>query len=278
MRLASQQERTKGMADSDKGKVAIVTGAAGGIGQAIVRRLSEGGFTVVASDLNEGPAREVAEEVGGLFQPADVTSEEQVAALVERAVKDCGRLDAIVNNAAQAGALGPITDITAEGWKRTIDIVLNSCFYGVKHAARAMIESGRGGAILMTTSISGQRAVGGHPYIAAKHGLTGLIRAAANDLAPHRIRVNGVAPGYTLTPMTIKMFGGEEDARKVLASRAPLGMVIEGRDIAEAFGYLASDAARAVTGQNIIVDAGFMEAQSRSISFQRDPDYLDHTR
>lgn len=266
------------MADSDKGKVAIVTGAAGGIGQAIVRRLSEGGFKVLASDLNEGPAREVAEEVGGLFQAADVTSEEQVAALVDRAVKDCGRIDAIVNNAAQAGALGPITDITAEAWKRTVDIVLTSCFYGVKHAARAMIEAGNGGAILMTTSISGQRAVGGHPYIAAKHGLTGLIRAAANDLAMHRIRVNGVAPGYTLTPMTIKMFGGEEDARKVLASRAPLGMVIEGRDIAEAFGYLASDAARAVTGQNIIVDAGFMEAQSRSISFQRDPDYLDHTR
>jgi NAD(P)-dependent dehydrogenase (short-subunit alcohol dehydrogenase family) len=266
------------MAQETGGKVAVVTGAAGGIGQAIVRRLAAGGFTVLASDLNEGPAREVVEEVGGLFQAADVTSEEQVAALVERAVSDLGGLDALVSNAAQAGALGPITDITAEAWKRTVDVVLNSCFYGTKHAARAMIAAGRGGAILMTTSISGQRAVGGHPYIAAKHGLTGLIRATANDLAPHRIRVNGVAPGYTLTPMTMKMFGGEEDARKVLASRAPLGLVIEGQDIAEAFGYLASDAARAVTGQNIIVDAGFMEAQSRSISFQRDPDYLDHTR
>jgi NAD(P)-dependent dehydrogenase (short-subunit alcohol dehydrogenase family) len=265
------------MSESRK-KVAIVTGAAGGIGSAIVRRMAAGGFTVIASDLNEGPARQVADEVGGVFQAADVTDEDQVAALVERAVTDFGGLDAIISNAAQAGALGPITDITADDWKRTIDIVLNSCFYGTKHAARAMIEAGRGGAILMTTSISGQRAVGGHPYIAAKHALTGLVRAAANDLAPHRIRVNGVAPGYTLTPMTVKMFGGEEDARKVLASRAPLGMVIEGSDIAEAFGYLASDAARAVTGQNLIVDAGFMEAQSRSISFQRDPDYLDHTR
>ena len=263
--------------DSDKGKVAVVTGAAGGIGMAIVRRLAAGGFTVLASDLREGPASDVAKDVGGIFQAADVTVEEQVAALVERAVKDFGRIDAICNNAAQAGALGPITDITADDWKRTVDIVLNSCFYGVKHAARAMIEAGNGGAILMTTSISGQRAVGGHPYIAAKHGLTGLIRAAANDLAPHRIRVNGVAPGYTLTPMTIGMFGGEDEARQVLSSRAPLGMVIEGRDIAEAYGYLASDAARAVTGQNIIVDAGFMEAQSRSISFQRDPDYLGAT-
>ncbi len=266
------------MVQRSAGKVAVVTGAAGGIGSAIVRRLAEDGFRVVASDLREGSATEVAQEVGGIFQAADVTVEEQVAALVERAVKDCGRIDAIINNAAQAGALGPITDITADDWKRTIDVVLNSCFYGVKHAARAMIEAGTGGAILMTTSISGQRAVGGHPYIAAKHGLTGLIRAAANDLAQYHIRVNGVAPGYTLTPMTEKMFGGEEAARKVLSSRAPLGMVIEGRDIAEAFGYLASDAARAVTGQNIIVDAGFMEAQSRSISFQRDPDYLDHTR
>lgn len=265
------------MGESEQ-RIAIVTGAAGGIGQAIVRRLSEGGFTVIASDLCEGPASELAREVGGVFQAADVTDEDQVAALVERAVKDFGRLDAIVNNAAQAGALGPITDVSAEDWKKTVDVVLNSCFYGVKHAARAMIEAGTGGAILMTTSISGQRAVGGHPYIAAKHGLTGLIRAAANDLAPHRIRVNGVAPGYTLTPMTIKMFGGEEGARQVLASRAPLGMVIEGRDIAEAFGYLASDAARAVTGQNIIVDAGFMEAQNRSMSFQREPDYLDYTR
>ena len=86
-----------------------------------------------------------------------------------------------------------------------------------------------------------------------------------------------MAPGYTLTPMTMTMFGGEEGARQVLSSRAALGMVIEGRDIAEAFGYLASDAARAVTGQNIIVDAGFLEAQNRSISFQRDPNYVEAT-
>jgi NAD(P)-dependent dehydrogenase (short-subunit alcohol dehydrogenase family) len=266
------------MAKDSTGKVAIVTGAAGGIGAAIVRRLAEDGFRVIASDIREASLPELAEEVGGAFQLADVTVEDEVAALVERAVKDFGRLDAIVSNAAQAGALGPITDITAEDWKRTIDVVLNSCFYGVKHAARAMIEGGRGGAILMTTSISGHRAAGGHPYIAAKHGLGGLIRAAANDLAPHGIRVNGVGPGYTLTPMTERMFGGEEAARQVLASRAPLGMVIEPHDIAEAFGYLASDGARAVTGQQILVDAGFMECLNRSISFQRERDYLDHTR
>lgn len=265
------------MAADSKSKVAVVTGAAGGIGRAIVRRLAADGFTVIASDLREGAAQDLVDEVGGLYQAADVTVEDQVAALVERAVKEFGRIDAIVNNAAQAGALGPITDITAEDWKRTVDIVLNSCFYGVKHAARAMIEGDHGGAILMTTSISGQRAVGGHPYIAAKHALTGLIRASANDLAMHKIRVNGVAPGYTLTPMTMQMFGGEDAARQVLASRAPLGMVIEPDDIAAAFGYLASEGARAVTGQNIIVDAGFMEAQSRSISFQRDPDYLAAT-
>jgi NAD(P)-dependent dehydrogenase (short-subunit alcohol dehydrogenase family) len=138
-----------------------------------------------------------------------------------------------------------------------------------------MIESGRGGAILMTTSISGQRAVGGHPYIAAKHGLTGLIRASANDLAPHK------HPRERRCAWLYADADDHQDVRR-RGRRAPGSC--EPRSawawsssrtiLLQAFGYLASEGARAVTGQNIIVDAGFMEAQSRSISFQRDPDYL----
>ncbi len=270
-------EKGIGMADNDGRKVAIVTGAAGGIGMATGRKLAQDGFRVILSDLHEGEVSQVADEIGGLFQQADVTNEEQVAALVHRAVKDLGRLDAIVNNAGQAGALGSIVDVTAEYWRRTMAVLLDGVFYGVKHAARAMIAGGRGGSILITTSISGQRAVGGHPYIAAKHAVIGLTRSAANDLAPHGIRVNGVAPGYTLTPMTIDMFGSEDQARSVLGGRAPLGIVIEPRDIAEAFSFLAGDSGRAITGQQITVDAGFLECLNRSMSFDREPGYLGAT-
>ena len=262
------------MADNDGRKVAIVTGAAGGIGMATGRKLAQDGFRVILSDLHEGAAQEVADEIGGAFQQADVTSEDEVAALVDRTVTDFGRLDVIVNNAGQAGALGPIVDVTAEYWRRTMAVLLDGVFFGVKHAARAMIAGGRGGTILITTSISGQTAVGGHPYIAAKHALIGLTRSAANDLAPHGIRVNGVAPGYTLTPMTIDMFGSEDQARSVLGSRAPLGIVIEPRDIAEAFAFLAGDSGRAITGQQITVDAGFLECLNRSMTFEREPIYL----
>ncbi|MBV1918245.1 MAG: SDR family oxidoreductase [Sphingomonadaceae bacterium] len=255
-------------------KVAIVTGAAGGIGIATAQRLARDGFRVVLSDIAEEPARQVADELGGIFQPADVTNESDVAALVDCAISKFGRLDVMINNAGQAGAVGHITDITAENWSRTIAIILDSVFYGIKHAARAMIAGGRSGSILSTTSISAQRAVGGHPYIAAKHALIGLTRSAANDLAPHGIRVNGVAPGYVLTPMTVDMFGGEEAARDVLAGRSALPSIIEPGDIADAFGFLASDGARAITGQQLTVDAGFLECLNRSMSFDREPGYL----
>lgn len=261
--MNSEQER----------KVAIVTGASGGIGMATARKLTRDGFSVVVSDFVEAPARAVAEEIGGLFHPADVTVEADVAALVQAALDAHGRLDVMISNAGQAGALGPITEVTDENWSRTVAVILNSVFYGVKHAARAMIAGGRGGVILNTSSISGQRAVGGHPYIAAKHGVIGLTRAAANDLAPHGIRVNGVAPGYVLTPMTIDMFGGEEAAREMLATRAALPTIIEPDDIANAFAFLASDGARNITGQQLTVDAGFLEALNRSTSFGRESIY-----
>ena len=111
------------------------------------------------------------------------------------------------------------------------------------------------GAILMTTSISGQRAVGGHPYIAAKHGLTGLIRAAATDLAQHRIRVNGVAPGYTLTPMTEKMRGSEAVMQQY-RDRVPLGRAGAADEIANAVFFLASSEASYVSGVCLAVDGG----------------------
>lgn len=259
-------------------KVAIVTGAAGGIGIATARCLARDGFAVILSDLVEGPAPGVAAEIGGLFQQADVSREAEVEALVELAMEKFGRLDAIVNNAGVPGAAGPITDIAAQDWSRSLAVLLDSVFFGMKHAARAMIAGGQGGAILATTSVASQRAVGGHAYNAAKHALLGLVRSVAADLAPRGIRVNGVAPGYVLTPMTQGLYGSEEAAREMLATRTALPTVLEPRDIAEAFAYLASDAARCITGQQIVVDGGYLECLYRSGVLDREPGYLGPSR
>ena len=266
------------MKDQENTQVAIVTGAAGGIGRATARKLAADGFRVVASDLTDEHTRALADELGGLAHAADVTNEDAIASLVNTAVETYGRLDVMVNNAGQPGAAGSITNVRAEDWSRSIAVLLDSVFYGMKHAAKAMIEAGQGGAILSTTSIAGQRAVGGHPYNAAKHALVGLTRSAAADLAPHGIRVNGVAPGYVLTPMTSGIFGSEQETREKLAERSALPGLLEPDDIANAFAFLAGNGARNITGQQITVDGGFLECLNRSEILDADPAYLGTVR
>lgn len=240
------------------GKVAIVTGAANGIGEATVRRFAAEGARVIVTDIAEDAGRALAEALPeARFIRVDVTRESDVAAAVDFAVSEFGQLDIMVNNAGLIGAVGSIAEISAERWRTTLAILLDGAFYGMKHAARVM-KPRREGRILSTGSIASiDGGVGAHAYTAAKHGLIGLIKSAATELSLSGITVNGVAPGSTVTPLAMNFLGSEAAATAFSAKESPLGRAISANDIAEAFLYLAAESGRNVTGQLLVVDGGY---------------------
>lgn len=235
----------------------IVTGAGGGIGAAIAERLVSDGAQVVVSDIDEAAAAAVATRLGARTRmvPADVTKEADVARLVDRCVAEFGGLDAMVNNAGLADNTSvPIEERTAAGWDRVIAVNLNSAFYGVKHAARAMKAAGAGGVIVNIASVMGLVGFSAAPsYTAAKHGVIGLTKAAALELAPARIRVVCVSPGFIRTPL---IAGFEEHA----VGMHPIGRLGAPSEVAGMVAYLVSDEAGFLTGANYLVDGGYTAA------------------
>jgi len=247
-----------------EGKVAVITGGASGIGEATVRRFCEEGARVVIADIQEDRGKSLAEELGEVarFARVDVTQEDQVAAAIGVAVQDFGRLDVMYNNAGVVGALGSILATSAEQWRRTIDILLNGVFIGIKQAARVMAPQGSG-VILSTASTAGiLGGLGPHAYTAAKHGVVGLTKSAASELSSKRVRVNAIAPGPMATPMIESVVGGAPSAgamdivQKSLKDDSPLGVAGQASDIANAALFLASDESGQVTGHTLVVDAG----------------------
>ncbi len=258
------------MAQRLSGRVACITGAASGIGAETARVFAAEGARVVVADLQEAPARALVTELGesARFSRCDVTREADVAAAVELAVTEFGRLDVMVNNAGIVGAVGSIATTSAEAWDATIAVLLRGVFLGAKHAARVMMPR-RSGVILSVASTAG--VVGGlgpHAYTAAKHGVVGLTRSVASELAPHGIRVNAVAPGNTVTAMTSALIAGDPDdtakTERSIARRSALGIAGLPRDIALALLYLASDDARYVTAHTLVVDSGESSAIGRT--------------
>ncbi len=250
------------MSDRLAGKVAVLTGAASGIGEATAQRFVEEGARVVIADIQVEAGTAVADRLGpaARFIGCDVTVESQVAAAVDLAVETWGQLDCMFNNAGVVGAVGPLVDTTAEAWHRTMDVLLTSAFFGVKHAARVMIPV-RSGVIVSTSSVAGLVAgLGPHVYTVAKTGILALTRSAATELGHHGIRVNAIAPGTIPTAMTAMALTGDDTAIDVAAEHArttnPLGVASGPIDIANAALYLASDEARFVTGHTLVVDAG----------------------
>ena len=243
------------------GKVAVVTGAASGIGEGTARLFAAEGAQLVLTDIQVERGEKLAADLPSTtFLRVDVTNENEVAAAVNLAVSTHGRLDCMINNAAMLGAVGSIRDMTADNWRKTLALVLDSVFYGIKHAARVMTEQ-RSGSIISTASLAGLRCgLGSHAYTVAKHGVVALTGSSAQELAPHLVRVNAVAPGPTLTPgNALAMFGDGakmDEARQANAARLPMKQAILPEDLAAAILYFASDDSRYVTGQTLAVDGG----------------------
>lgn len=258
-----------------EGKVAVVTGGASGIGAATVDRFIEEGAVVVVADLQDRAGRAIVARHGAsaLFCRVDVTVEADLATAVDLAVSSFGHLDVMVNNAGVIGATGPIAETSEADYDETIGVLLKGVFLGTKHAARVMMAQGSG-VIISTASTAGiVGGLGPHLYTAAKHAVIGLTKSVANELGPHGIRVNSVAPGSTVTPMVTRLHREEaEDEATVadrLASRCLLGRAGLPVDVANAVVYLASDEARYVTGHCLVVDAGQTTSGTETHRFHR---------
>ena len=190
-----------------------------------------------------------------------MSDEDQVAAAVHQAVEKFGRLDCVVNNAGIGGAFGPISEIETEDWDYTFDVLTRGVFLGTKHAARVMTRQGDGGSIINTASVGGLMS-GGAPqaYSADKAAVVMLGQSSAAELAPHRIRVNTVSPGVIVTPL----IGDDPDrVATALHEIQPWPEVGRPENVADAIGFLASDAARFITGAALPVDGGLLAAGMR---------------
>lgn len=251
-------------------KVAVVTGAASGIGRATATLLAREGARVVLTDVDasgEAVARELREASGeALFLPLDVTDESAWESIMARTREAYGGLDVLVNNAG-ISASSPVTEQSLAEWRKVLAVNLDGVFLGTKHAVKAMRAAGRGGSIINMASVAG---LVGNPgtgaYSASKGGVRAFTKAVAVECAPEGIRVNAVFPAGVRTPIWetsdwwpgfVKQMGGEAAAWKVLESAAPMGRMAEPGEVAEAVLYLASDAARFVTGTELVIDGGY---------------------
>jgi NAD(P)-dependent dehydrogenase (short-subunit alcohol dehydrogenase family) len=243
------------------GKCAVVTGAANGIGLACARRLAADGASVALGDINaeagEAAAKQLREEgAKAIFVATDVTHRPAIAALIERAVSEFGRLDVMLNNAGVA-LTASVLEMTDEVFDKVLSINLRSAFIGTQLAARRMIAEKHGGVIISMSSVNAILAIPGlAAYACTKGALNQLTRVAAIELAPHNIRVVAIGPGTILTDLAKKSVMGDEAAKKRILSRTPIGRAGEPEEVASVASFLASDDASYITGQTIYPDGG----------------------
>lgn len=246
------------------GKVALVTGAAGGIGAAAARMFVAEGAALVLTDLQievEGLAQEI-EQAGGRVETlvADISDPESSKALVALALEHFGRLDYAFNNAGIGGKPCPIEDLSTGDWRKVIDVNLSGVFYGIKHQIPAMLKSG-GGVIVNNSSVLGLKPIPGSSleYTAAKHGVIGLTRQVAVNYGGEGIRCVAICPGFIETTLTGDDEDGSSEHQGIdwFIGRTPMGRSGQPEEIASALRMLCSDDASYVNGVSLQVDGGF---------------------
>ena len=252
------------MAGILEGKVALITGAGSGIGRATSRIFAREGAKLVLADVaDQGGQQTLAmiADTGGeaVFIKTDVSRPGDVDAAVAKAVATYGRLDCAFNNAGIEGGRGLTHECAQENWDRVIAINLTGVWLCMKAEIAQLLKQGGGGAIVNTSSGAGLVGVKGMPaYVAAKHGVAGLTRAAAIEYGPNGIRVNAVCPGPIRTPMMDRLLGKRPEAEARFARGGPLKRLGEAEEIGETVAWLCSDRASYVTGLPMPVDGGFM--------------------
>jgi xanthoxin dehydrogenase len=246
-----------------EGKVAAITGASSGFGAATARRFVAEGCRVALGDIQEGPGKALAEELGAaaVFTVCDVTREDDVAGLVDLAVSRFGKLDIMFNNAGIVGAVGPIDTTPAAEWQATLDVLLNGVFYGMKHAARVMKPRKSGAIVSMSSTAGIMGGLGPHAYAACKHAVVGLTKNVGAELCRFGIRVNAIAPAGMATAMVANVMTGdptriEQTARALAASSPLLDRAGVADDVANAALWLASDESGYTNGHVLTTDAG----------------------
>jgi len=245
-----------------RGKVAIVTGAASGIGRATAELFAVHGTSVVIADRDTDGAEETLEQIKkkgetGLALEVDVSDEAQIKMMVAKTIERFGRLDYACNNAGIEGEQAFTVDCTAENWRNIITINLEGTWWCMKYEIPEMLK-GSGVAIVNISSIAGLLGMAGIPaYVASKHAINGLTKTAALEYADQGVRVNAVCPGAIQTPMIDRFVGEEDEERQELMAAHPMGRFGRPEEVAEAVVWLCSEKASYITGQTLAVDGGY---------------------
>jgi 3alpha(or 20beta)-hydroxysteroid dehydrogenase len=247
------------MSDRFAGKVAVVTGAAGGFGRAVATTLAAGGAGLVLVDRAAEALAETAAAVGGAAVVADVSQEGDVDGYVQAAMRRHGRIDLFFNNAGIEGRMAPMTELSVEDFDRVLAVNARGVFLGLRAVLRVMKPQGSG-AIVNTASMAGIRGAATFaPYVASKHAVVGLTRCAALEGAPFGIRVNGVAPGHIDTRMARDLTAqidpaDPEGAYQRIAATVPLGRYGTAQEVANLVAWLLSDEASYLSGATHLID------------------------
>ncbi|KAK8540083.1 hypothetical protein V6N13_048819 [Hibiscus sabdariffa] len=247
-----------------EGKVALITGGAGGIGEVTARLFVQHGAKVVMADIQDAHGPAIVQELGEdniSYVHCDVTSDSDVGNAVDLAVSKYGKLDIMFNNAGISSPDLHIVTSNDERFKRVLDVNIFGGYLGSKHAARVMIPAKKG-CILFTTSVFSviAGADAGHAYVTSKHALVGLAKNLGVELGQFGIRVNCISPHGVATPMLTRPFGDleKEKVEELIAMGSNLkGAVLEAEDVAQAALYLASEESKYVSGLNLIIDGGY---------------------